>query len=655
MRTRRNFCKDLSLGITGVSLFPSLLKTSEIIKDESIKNKKGKYDLLIYGATPAGIACAVRAAREGLEVMLVSYYKKIGGILKNGLGVWDTLYEGGRSPVYDEIRQSVFQFYKNKYGENSSQYKDALPWETRHSNGTFEPKVAEFLLNSIIHNEQNIDLLTQYCPVNVETEENLIKSIEFINNKKNIKLSLKATIYADCTYEGDLLALTGLPYRIGRESRDEYNEPHAGIIYIRNLNEIKFDKGLDLRQFGNHQALIYPESTGEGDDNVQAFNMRTILTSDPINRIDITKPGKYNANDVKDLEYDSIIRLPNNKICWNRPQLIGLQNKYINGDWIARNEVINAHRNAVINKLYFLQNDSSVPDNVQKYWKQFGLPKDEFVDNGNMPYEIYVREGRRLVGEYIMNQFDLMPKQGQVRTPIKYDSIGITDWYMDSHACTASRTRDSMHEGKMMLYYDTYPGQVPFRSLYNKQIRNFLVPVCLSCTHVAWGAIRLEPTWMNIAESAALAAKMMVNEKKYLDTLDIDKLQIEISGKKIMIGFFNDFDIHSGSPLSSAIQYFSTKGFFKNYQVEKNIVIDENTAKQWIEILSVIINKAENIEEKIANLSVQPLKTSIVSSEKFNELMKLYGLNININISSDNLKKEQILLFFYDIIKNHFS
>lgn len=646
MGTRRTFIKEIVVGATAVSINSPILKASE--NSENFAFANNQYDLLIYGATPAGIACAVRAAREGLKVALVNYNQHIGGMLSNGLGVWDTLYEGKRSPVYDEFRQSIFEYYRKKYGDDSVQYKDALPGETGHTNGTFEPGVAEYLFNNLINNEKNIDLLTQLYPIKANVEGSIVQSIEFKHNVKNIKPILKAIIYVDCTYEGDLLPLIGVPFRLGRESRSEFQEPHAGKIFMRSLNNNDYDKELDLRHFGTNQSIIYPESTGEGDNNVQAFNIRTILTSDPENKITISKPQNYNPDKIKDLENRPGIKLPNNKISWNRPQLLGIYQKYIGGDQSTRDEVINDYKKALLSKLYFLQNDSSVAKNDQDYWKEFGLPKDEFPDNEHLPYEIYVREGRRLVGEYVITEFDMMPAPGQKRAPIKYDSIAATEWYMDTHAVTSERTRDSMYEGTMMLYYDTYPGQVPFRSLFNKRIKNFLVPVCLSCTHVALGAIRLEATWMNIAESVALAATMSIEEKISIDSIDIDKLQIKLAEKRIMIGYFNNFDIHSDSPLIPAVQYLSAKGFFRDYDVKPDDLIDEITAKRWVEIYRSIIDKNYRLEE------IRPAiytSTSSVSTEIFNKILLDKGVNSRIQTSSISLKRGQIIVFIYQSIK----
>jgi hypothetical protein len=608
-----------------------------------------EYDLLIFGATPAGLACSIRASRENLKVVLINYFSHIGGMLTNGIGVWDTLYEGRRSPIYDELRQSFLEYYREKYGNNSAQYNDALPGKTGHSNGTFEPKVAEQIINELIKKEKNIHLVTEIYPINADVTDNIINSMEFINKAGNSKINFVATFFVDCSYEGDLLPLLKLPYRIGRESFSEYNEPHAGKIFMRNLNIDNYDKKIDLRRFGRIQSIIFPESTGEGDEKIQAFNLRTILTSDSENKIRNIKSDNYHTDKVKNLDFDSVIPLPNNKICWNRPQLIGIQQKYIEGNWTVRNEVINEHKKAAQNLLYYLQNDYSIPIGVQSYWKEFGLPKDEFDDNGNLPYEIYVREGRRLVGEYVINQYDLMPDFNQIRPPIKYDSIAVTEWYMDTHACSCERTRDSLYEGTMMLHYDTYPGQIALRSLYNRKVKNFLSPVCLSCTHVAWGAIRLEPTWMNIAESVALAVKMCIHERKWIDAIDVDLLQIKLVEQQIMIGFFNDYDIHSDLPHISAIQYFSAKGFFRDYNFKSDELINKYLVEIWIKKCRSIVDKEygmlESVPEHIKSFST-------VSKDFFNKTLKKYGFNQSIYESSDALRYGVVILFLYNLIKS---
>jgi hypothetical protein len=328
--------------------------------------------------------------------------------------------------------------------------------------------------------------------------------------------------------------------------------------------------------------------------------------------------------------------------------LLGTQHAYVEGSWDAREEIIVAHKKATLALLYFLQNDPSVSRKVRKYWKRLGLAKDEFADNGHLPYEIYVREARRLVGEYVITQDDLMPAKNQRRTPAKYDSIATTDWYMDTHACTQTRTRDSLREGAMMLYYDTYPGQIPFRSLYSRKIRNLLVPVCLSATHVAWGAIRLEATWMNIAESAACAVNLAIRAKKWLDEIDIDQLQMELVARRIMIGFCNDFDINSDSALIPAVQYFSAKGFFATYDLDSDRVLDLQTATLWVNICKSIVNKSNG---SMATVTGRETASPIVSTRKFNSLLREKGINTTMSLPSEKTNQGQAIVFLYDLVK----
>lgn len=194
--------------------------------------------LCIYGGTPGGIAMAVRAAREGLSVVLVNHNDHLGGILSNGLGVWDTLWEGTRSPIYDEARQAFFDHYRATYGEDSRQYHDALPGKNGHTNGKFEPKVAENILTELVTWEKNITFVRGFCPAVVEREGALLKAVTFrrtgfqpVQAGERVENSfyVSARVFADCSYEGDLAAVAKVPYRVGRESREEIGEPHGGL------------------------------------------------------------------------------------------------------------------------------------------------------------------------------------------------------------------------------------------------------------------------------------------------------------------------------------------------------------------------------------------------------------------------------------------
>ncbi|MBL9131762.1 MAG: FAD-dependent oxidoreductase [Verrucomicrobiaceae bacterium] len=549
-------------------------------------------DLCVYEATPGGIALAVRAAREGLSVVLVNHNDHLGGILSNGLGVWDRLWEGKRAPIYDEARQAIFDHYRTTYGEGSKQYRDALPGKSGHTNGKFEPKVAEKILTELVAREKRIRVITHRVPQSVKRKGALIQSASFMSMWGNVEaIEVQAKVFADCSYEGDLAAMAKVPYRIGREARSEFNEPHAGMIFMSPVKATQMPEmartaalhhQLKLRKFSGFQRIKQPESTGEADGNVQAFNYRTILSSDPANRLPVEKPANYDPEKLKLLEHGSIVApIPNSKRGWNRPQLVGMQTAYVEADWTGRQKIMNPFWDATMALLYFVQNDPSVEPERQKSWREFGLAKDEFTDNGHRPHEFYVREARRITGRYIFTQHDAMLAEGLERAPVHEDSIGVTEWYLDTHACTPRRIDGALEEGKMMLDVETFPGQVPYRAILPQGVDNLLVPVCLSSTHVAWGTIRLEPTWMNLCESAGHAAALAVQNNVTAAQLDSDLLLRKLAASHVMLSFFNDVDMASNDPRVAAAQYFATKGFFADYNARLDEAITKEVRVAW--------------------------------------------------------------------------
>jgi hypothetical protein len=559
------------------------------------------YDLVVVEATPPGIAMSVRAAREGLRVLLVNHNSHLGGMLTSGLGAWDSLYEGRRSPIYDEVREAIFSHYREIYGKDSPQYRDSQPTSSGHGNGKFEPHVAEKILTDLVAREPNIEVLKGYIPSAVERNGALLRSVTFraFNGAKTVQID--ARIFADCSYEGDLAAVAKVPYRVGRESRSEYGEPHAGQIFMRGVKEIPSARmkevaalhaTLNLRHLDGPQVINEAAITGKGDGNVQAFNYRTPLTTDPANRIPIEKPSDYDPEFLKTLSYTSLVKaVPNQKFLWNRPQLIGVQQAYVEGDWAGRQKAMDAHWNATLGLLYFLQNDPSVPEETRKTWREMGLAKDEFRDNGGRPYEIYVREARRIVGRSTFTEHDATLAPGLQRAPIHPESIAISEWYLDTHGCTLAKADGSLEEGKMMLQIETFPGQISYLTILPGGVDNLLVPVCLSASHVAWGTIRLEPTWMNIAESAAFAAAQAIKQKQSPAQIDIDQLQRTLAKKRVMISFFNDIDLASSAGWLPAIQYFGTKGFFPDYNARPDSPLTPSVARIWIAAFGKIKQK----------------------------------------------------------------
>jgi hypothetical protein len=588
--------KTLTALLAGFALtLHAAVATQEIEKRGSPQNIAA--DLCIVGGTPGGVACAVRAAREGLTVLLVNRHDHLGGILTSGIGVWDSQFEGKRSPIYDEVRAAIMEDYRTTYGPDSPQYREALPGSSGYSNGRFEPRVAEKVINELVAREKKITVLRGFIPVAVEREGALMKSLAIRPTKTGSELTVRAHVFADCTYEGDLAALAKVPYRVGREARAEFGEPHAGIIFMRPVAEAPSPEAarlaalhdqLNLRKFANWQVPL-PPSTGAADAAVQACNYRTMLTTNPANRVPISKPANYDAYFLKTLEVYSGIEIPNAKYGWNRPQLVGKQTEYVEADWATRQRIEDEHWEAMMGLLYFLQNDLTVPNVVRSAWQQFGLAKDEFADNGHRPYDFYVREARRITGRAIMTEHDANLAPGLLRAPVHADSIAFTEWYLDSHPCTAARVPGGLDEGKAMLHQETFPAQISYRCLLPQGVDNLLVPVCLSATHVAWGTVRLEPVFMQTGEAAGLAAALALKNKTTPAQLNSDQLVRALCERRSMVAFFNEVDVSADEPWIAAVQYFGTKGFFHDYNARLTEQLKPATGKAWADGFSKLL------------------------------------------------------------------
>ena len=556
-------------------------------------------DLLVVGGNPGGIACAITAARDGLEVVLSNHTPVLGGLPANGLSLWDTLYEGRRSPIYDELRWGIFDFYKEKYGEDSPDYRNCLPAPPDtpafyHSNGRYEASVFESMVTEMVEVESNIRVIRDVYPVEASRDGRLVKSVILAEMDGGKRYEVTADAFADCSYEGDLMAVSGTSYRVGRESRDEYDEPHAGHIFMAKLGDADDDedyvdsrvrriKGkLNLRHLGYRFLRVLEQSTGAGDGVVQAYNYRMVLSEEPDNQYIPKCPDGYDPEYLKTLGWSSVNGpLPNGKWGWNRPQILGSQSAFPEGDWSARRKVMDEHLKATLQIFHFLRNDPSVDEKVRERWRGLGFAKDEFPENGYMPYEIYVREARRLEGRYMFTEHDGSLCADYDRAPIFEDSIAYTEWYMDTHSCTNEKAEGAMEEGKLVLNWQTFPGQLSYRTLLPKDIDNLLVPGCASSTHVAWGTVRLEPTWMNMGESAAHAVLTAKQDNVPPAAVDVNRLQMELADRRISLSFFNDIDVAGPEAWIPAIQYLGTKGFFPSYDAKPEQDLDASTARTW--------------------------------------------------------------------------
>lgn len=484
-------------------------------------------DIVIYGGTPGGIAAAVSAARMGREVTLVESNDHIGGMTTSGLGKSDIENRAMIGGIFKEFVSGVHEHYIAKYGpehENTKLCQDGY---------YAEPHVAEQVFETMLAKESNITVLKGWRIASTAVLNRKLRSIGIIHRKSGEEKRLDAKVFLDATYEGDLFAAAGAKYRLGRESREEFGEPHAGVVY--------FD-------YQTHEFL--PGTTGKGDDALPAYTYRLCLTKDPQNSARMTEPPPgYDRNDYlgyfDDLKagrlagpktfkpgrgynpkhFDTLVRalsvadIPNNKCDVNiNPRPLGFpfpeENRgYIEGDEATRERIRQRHRSLVLGLLWFLQNDPEVPEAHRALANEMHLPKDEFTDNGNFPWQLYVREGRRLVGEYTLTQHDIT---GKGQEPKHHDdSIAVGEFPIDSFPVRKRQPADTLVlEGYLgMLDFITRPYEIPYRIMIPEKIDGLIVPVAASTTHVAFSSIRMEPTWMALGQAAGVAAHLAIQNK----------------------------------------------------------------------------------------------------------------------------------------------
>ena len=313
-----------------------------------------------------------------------------------------------------------------------------------------------------------------------------------------------------------------------------------------------------------------------------AYNYRLVLTRDPANKIMVQKPANYDPAIAKAAGGGGFVpNLPNGKVAWNGGRLIGPQNDYPGADWPMREAISKRYLDGMIMRLWWAQNDPQAPEGERKQFAGYGFAADEFPDNNHAPYEIYVREARRLVGRYVFKEQDNVVADGIARTPIHTDSIAMTDWPVDSVACLPRKAPGGNTDGILFLGEESRPAQVPYRSILTNELDNLLVPVAISASHVGWGSIRLEPVWMQLGESAGHAAALSVKGKTTPTKLDPDALIRKLAASHVMISFFNDVDVTSDDPQVTAAQYFGTKGFFASFDAKLDEPLTEAVKAAW--------------------------------------------------------------------------
>lgn len=519
------------------------------------------FEVVIYGATPGGIGAAFGAARQGRRTLLLEPTGHLGGMLTSGLGRTDILSRDACGAVFREFADRVLAYYRDRHGEDSEQVKAC-------NNGLFfEPSVAMRILQEMTSKEKLLQVRMRAELKGARVEGNRLRGIRLQTDEGEREID--GCVFVDGTYEGDLAKLAGVPYRLGRESRDEWNEEYAGKLYMN------FDESKE----------VYPGSTGEGDDRIQAFNFRLCLTQDSDNFIAIARPRAYDresyaslATDVAERRVNSIrdviniLDVPNGKTdcnnhhyCMCSTDLPEENTAYADGDRRTREQFAERQRQYIQGLLWFIQHDEELPEDFRKDAQSWGYAADEFIHSDYFPPQLYVREARRVQGEYTFTENDARLAPGLGRAPIQFDSIAIGDYPIDSHATRKREPegRNKALEGFLGLNWLSEIYQIPYGVIVPREIDGLLVPVAVSATHMGFGTIRMEPCWMQLGFAAGIAADLAIAKDVNVRRVPIDALQVSLLESGQRITYFED--VAWDHPARQAAEYFGAKGFFTTY------------------------------------------------------------------------------------------
>jgi len=483
------------------------------------------YDICIYGGTSAGVIAAYTAARMHKKVLLIEPGHRLGGLSSGGLGYTDIGNKYAIKGLSLDFYRRVGQYYG------------------RFEQWIFEPHVAELVFKQYMY-QAYLKVLYDHHIVRATKQAAIITSITLEPSgpakaisrqpsgpaKALSSRTIKAKIFIDCSYEGDLMARAGVSYTVGREANTLYNETYNGI-QLRDKHQ--FPDGIDpYRTPGDPSSgLLWgissepPEQQGGGDKRVQSYNYRICLTDDPYNRMPITRPAGYDST-----HYELLLRLlekkpaedlrgflkfdllPNHKTDINNngpisTDMIGMNYDYPEADYDRRKNIAQEHTVYTKGLLYFIGHDQRMPHHLQIQMRNWGYPKDEYTDNDHWTPQLYVREARRMQGAYIMTQANC-----EGRTTVT-DGVGLAAYTMDSHNCQRIVVNGMVkNEGDVQVGgFPPYP--ISYRALVPKaeECRNLMVPVCLSASHIAYGSIRMEPVFMELGQSSAIAAALAID------------------------------------------------------------------------------------------------------------------------------------------------
>ena len=526
--------------VGSATLLIQCASTTRVLADD-FAIKSPPYDIVVYGGTSGGIIAAIQAAKMNKSVVLIEPSEHLGGLTSGGLGATDI----GNKAAIGGLSRGFYRAVAEHYGKD-----DAWNWEKREayrSNRqagetemwTFEPHVAEAIFREML-DAAKVPVVTG----RLDLKNGVFKVGERISSiRLEEGLEFTGTVFIDATYEGDLLAKAGVSFHVGREANAKYGETLNGV-QTKSAAHHQFIKAVDpFVKPGDPTSgllpLIQKEATGEEgaeDRRVQTYNLRLCTTDVAENRRAWPKPADYDeqrwellfrnceAGDTR-IPWNPIF-MPNRKTDTNNnfaisTDFIGANYDYPNGDYAIRERIYKEHISYTSGLLWSLANHPRVPESVRSHFQRLGLAKDEFTDNDNWPHQLYVREARRMISDYVMTQNNC---QGRV---IAEDPVGLAAYTMDSHN-TQRYAKDGRvwNEGDVQVGgFSPYP--ISYRSLVPKksQCSNLLVPVCLAASHISYGSIRMEPVFMVLGQSAATAASFAIDANSAVQDVPYSKLR----------------------------------------------------------------------------------------------------------------------------------
>jgi len=532
-----------------ISLFLSFLTPLPVAKDRDA-GQDDHYDVVVYGGTSAGIIAAVQTAKMGRTVVLIVPDGHLGGLTTGGLGQTDI----GNKQVIGGLAREFYERIARKYDrpgawkwQRKEDYRSrgqSLTREGETTMWTFEPSVASQVYDDLIRENRIPVVMNERLALGkkcVLKKDGAIRSILMESGRR-----FSGKMFIDASYEGDLMACSGVTYFIGREGEEVYHENLNGVRTQQAVYH-QFPDGIDpyVKEDDPESGLLpgihtTPGEEGSGDRKVQAYCFRMCLTDVPENRIPFEKPAGYNEQDYELLfrliekgysgPFCTFSAMPNRKTDSNNngpfsTDYIGHNYAYPDGDYETREAIIRAHETYQKGLMWTLANHPRVPDSIREAFSRWGLPKDEFMDNGHWPGQLYVREARRMIGERVMTQHHCTQDSSVSR------SVGMGAYTMDSHNIQRYvngkgwvKNEGDVQVGGFGPYPISYGAIIPKK----EECTNLLVPVCLSASHIAYGSIRMEPVFMILGQSAATAACLAIDNNTTVQELAYNALKEQL-------------------------------------------------------------------------------------------------------------------------------